>query len=71
VRFCIWTGLRQRWLSVVQIDRNPQPNSVEKSMADLFLSGEIRVHFHEIQVRQSVPGLASLFLICDQLRSTN
>jgi hypothetical protein len=33
-------------------------------------SGEIRVHFHEIQVHQSVPGLASLFLICNQLRST-
>jgi hypothetical protein len=67
----IWTGLRLLRLSVVKIDRNPQPNSVKKSMTDFIPRGEIHVHFHEIQVHQSVPGLAGLFLICNQLRSTH
>jgi hypothetical protein len=56
VGFRIWTGLRPLRLSVVKIDHNPQPNSLKKSMTDLIPSGEIRLHFHEIQVHQSVLG---------------
>jgi hypothetical protein len=69
--FRIWTGQRPLWLSVVKIDRTPQPNSVKKSTTNLISPGEIRLHFHEIQIHQSVLGLASIFLICNQLRSTN
>jgi hypothetical protein len=63
--FRIWTGLSTLSLSVVKIGRNPPPNSVKKSTADLIPSGEIRLHFHEIQVHQSVPGFASIFLVCN------
>jgi hypothetical protein len=70
VRFRFWTELRPLSLSVVKIDRNPQPSSVKKSMTDFIPSGEIPFHFHERQVHESVPGLANLFLVSN-FRSPN
>jgi hypothetical protein len=57
--------------SVFNSDPNMQSNYVKESTADIVPPGKLHLHFYLIPVHQSVLGLASLFLVSNQLRSTN